>query len=226
MIRFKDISIPKPCTVDYDSLPYDEVKRYCSNCQKKVYDFRDKDEEYFNEILSNYGNVCGVYHEDQLKTIKLKNTKPFYFSIFTNIISAFLFFKTLISSYDSHASDFVKTVIIVSEKDSSGITVNVLKNKRKRPYYYSNADIFINNVEYRSGVNVGNIYLPDSVKPTDKIKVVVKKYRINCDTSIKSKTYVFEFGEADKIVIKINHRYIFNIFRKKRVVRTGRYRHD
>ena len=72
MIRFKDINIPNPCSVDYDSLPYDEVKRFCGSCEKHVYDFRGKDEAYLNEVFRQTGKVCGIYYEDQISKPALK----------------------------------------------------------------------------------------------------------------------------------------------------------
>ena len=70
MIRFKDISIPKPCSVNYDSLPYNEVKRFCGSCEKHVYDFRGKDETYLNKILLHEPDTCGIFYMDELNIYK------------------------------------------------------------------------------------------------------------------------------------------------------------
>jgi hypothetical protein len=224
MIRFKDINIPKPCSVNYDSLPYNEAKRYCELCQKHVYDFRDKDEVYLNEIFKVNGKVCGAYYEDQINTLPI-HRKPFYFQILTRVISTFLFVKTLLASYDSQAS--VKDVITVSEIDSSEVKVDVSKNFKKRSYYYSLADIYINDVEFKSNIRArsGNINLPDNTGESDKIKIIVKKYRVKDDKLVKSRTYLFEFGQKNEIVVKVNHRYFFNIFRKRmRRAVVGKYK--
>ena len=68
MIRFKDIHIPKPCSVDYDALPGNEVKRFCGSCEKHVYDFRGKDEAYLNEVYQQTGKLCGIYDKDKINT--------------------------------------------------------------------------------------------------------------------------------------------------------------
>jgi hypothetical protein len=103
MIRYKDISIPKPCSVDYDLLPGDEVKRFCNSCEKHVYDFRGKNEAYLNEIYQTTGKVCGIYYEDQIQATTLKKQRPFYYSFVTKIISVGLFLKTILSAHDTQA---------------------------------------------------------------------------------------------------------------------------
>jgi hypothetical protein len=104
MIRFKNIHIPKPCSVDYDSLLYDEVKRFCGNCKKHVYDFRGKDEVYFNSIINAYGKVCGVFYQDDIQPITFKIKRKFYYAFAAKLIGAMLFIKTLLSSDHAQAS--------------------------------------------------------------------------------------------------------------------------
>jgi hypothetical protein len=44
-----------------------EQGKFCNNCQKVVYDFSDKTEEYFNLISkNNNGEICGRFREDQI----------------------------------------------------------------------------------------------------------------------------------------------------------------
>jgi hypothetical protein len=66
MIKYNEVHIPKPCHIHYDSLPFDSIKRPCDICVKPVYDFRDKDEAYFNKIWKQHnGDFCGAFKNDQ-----------------------------------------------------------------------------------------------------------------------------------------------------------------
>jgi len=107
MICFKDIQIPKPCSVDYDSLSGNEVNRFCGSCEKHVYDFRGKDEGYLNEVYQITGKVCGIYYEDQIKRKSSKIQRPFYRTLMNQIIGVGLFIKTVISSHEAEAATFI-----------------------------------------------------------------------------------------------------------------------
>jgi len=225
MIRFKDISIPKPCTVDYDTLPYNEVKRFCGSCEKHVYDFRGKDKTYLNEVFQQTGKVCGVYYEDQIQKPSLKIQRPFYYAFATKAISLGLFLKTLLNTHDTSASIIEIPQTTQQVMDSTIVKV-AFKN---RPYNYSDhyeVSLFINNILYKSKINAndGFIFLPDTIQKTDKIKVVVKhtKFkmlmpgRIEVYT-VRHKKYNFTLENSDEILVKINFIKHFSIKRKRKL---------
>lgn len=223
MIRFKDIHIPKPCSVDYDNLPGNEVKRFCSSCEKHVYDFRGKDEAFLNEVFQNTGKVCGIYYEDQIQRSSLKIQRPFYYAFITKIIGVGLFLKTLFNTYDTSAT--IPIVHQIQEAvDSTGINVE-FKNRPYNDCQYA-LSIYINDTLYKSKVNANNgfLYLPDSIQSIDKIKVIVKRTKVHMLMSNKIKVYTvrhkkynFTLKNYEEIKVKISFKKHFTIKRKKRL---------
>jgi len=222
MIRFKDISIPKPCSVDYDSLPYDEVKRFCGSCEKHVYDFRGKDEAYLNGVFQQTGKACGVYYEDQIQKPSLKTQRPFYYAFVTKAISLGLFLKTLLNTHDTSAS-----IIEIPQTTQQAMDSTIVKVAFKnRPYNYSDhyvVSLFINNILYKSKINAndGFIFLPDTIQTTDKIKVVVKHTKFKSGRievySVRNKKYNFTLENSDDILVEINFNKHFSIKRRRRL---------
>ena len=223
MIRFKDIQIPKPCSVDYDSLPGNEVKRFCDSCEKHVYDFRGKDEAYFNSIIKSHGKVCGIFHEDDIQATTLKIKRSFYHAFAAKMIGVLLFLKTLLSSYHAQASSIKTHTITQQSTDSTGVKVEI-KN-RSTQYQAYLLDIFINNKLYESGANLddgtGFIWLPDSLKENDRIRVVVKEY-YEYRYKIHYKEYNFNYNEYEKITIKIKFHKKLEIHLSKKLKRKRR----
>lgn len=226
MIRFKDISIPKPCSVEYDSLPGDEVKRFCGSCEKHVYDFRGKDEAYFNSIIDTHGKVCGFFYADEIQTTS-KNKYSFYHAIFAKTIGAMLFIKTLLSSDYTQASN-IQTYTTQQATDSTGIKIKI---KNKYNYYTSySIDIFINNVLYKSGYNLGTdsdyIWLPDSLNKNDKIKVFIHHSKRKSGGYIfktKKRAYIFPYKDSNKIVITITSKRKAILIKKRKRRQYGGY---
>jgi hypothetical protein len=236
MIRFKDISIPKPCSVDYDALPGDEVKRFCGSCDKHVYDFRGKDEGYLNDVFLTTGKVCGVFHEDQIQKPSLKVQRPFYYGLATKLVSVALFLKTILSSYHTEASIQHIHQATQESMDSTKIKTIYKGQDYKKTSYYIEIEVYVNE-EFRDSFtlkNSNNIYLPDSIKPEDKIKLIVTTTRYNISTSNRKqnpakhkpnkgyykterrKEYRFNFSKSNEIIVKINYNKMTHVFLRKR----------
>jgi CarboxypepD_reg-like domain len=63
------ISIPTPCTEDWNAMTPDKNGKFCASCQKTVVDFsRMTDAEIFNYFDNFKGNTCGRFSEKQLIT--------------------------------------------------------------------------------------------------------------------------------------------------------------
>lgn len=227
MIRFKDISIPSPCSVDYDSLPGDQVKRFCDSCRKHVYDFRGKDEAYFNSIINTHGKVCGVFYEDEIKETTTPIRSSFYQSFAAKIIGAGIFIRTLFASDPARSSPPQKHAVTQQVNDSTGIKVEH-KNKDKRNRRSYSIEIFINNVFYKSGDRLdeetGFIWLPDTLKPNDQVRIIInefKRYERTRKNHIKE--YNFLFNEAEEITVKIKYHNKLIHFPKRRRRHTAGY---
>ena len=221
MIRFKDISIPKPCSVDYDALPGDDVKRYCNSCKKQVYDFRGKDETYLNDVFQNTGKVCGIYYEDQIQKPSLKIQRPFYYALVAKFIGVGLFLKTNLSTQHAAASTDYNTPSNQHQQIDSSAAIKVhFKNRPKVRNSYS-ISIFINDALYKNKVSVydGYLYMPDTTSASDSIKVIVYERKasryLRISYAIKPQEYLFKFQDADKIIVKINYKFHFTLIKRR-----------
>ncbi len=72
------ISIPKPCSEDWDKMTSQEKGRFCAVCSKTVVDFTEKTPAEIVAILQNpSGKMCGRFRPDQLRSYPLPETVPF-----------------------------------------------------------------------------------------------------------------------------------------------------
>ena len=64
------ISIPEPCSEDWDAMTPDAQGRFCGVCQKSVVDFTGKTPDEIARILSERlgQKVCGRFRKEQLTT--------------------------------------------------------------------------------------------------------------------------------------------------------------
>lgn len=63
------IQLAFPCTQRWEDMTVCDKGRFCSGCQKTVFDFTDKTQDFFNHILrQNNEQVCGRFSLNQLKT--------------------------------------------------------------------------------------------------------------------------------------------------------------
>jgi hypothetical protein len=209
MIRFKDISIPKPCSVDYDALPGDEVKRFCGSCDKHIYDFRGKDETYFNTIFKIHGKVCGVFLSNQINYSKKGSTHPYIKSLFTKLFSILLFLKTT-TSFSAETS-IKKQTISASQLNFKNDSIPIkatIKSKSGDTYPYK-VLIYVDKILYTSNPIIidGYIYLPDTIQNEQNIKVkVFKRASIRRKMRIKPKTYHFKLKNVEHVEIIINYK--------------------
>ena len=234
MIRFKDIQIPKPCSVDYDALPGDEVKRFCDSCEKHVYDFRGKNETYLNEVYQRTGMVCGIYYEDQIQRPSLKLQRPYYYSFITKVLSFGFFIKTFLTSHEAEAVKPVPYQITQISYDSIGVkTIYKRKNNEVlindiNIFCYVNDTLFkLYNLSYNE-----MLYLPSSFHPDDKIRLTVSTTRRNIVKhqrrkhkpslySTRTKVYNFIFKDIDRVTLRINFNKKIILSRKNRTAITG-----
>lgn len=214
MIRFKDIHIPKPCSVDYNSLPGNEVTRFCASCKKQVYDFRGKDETYFNSIINTHGKVCGVFYKDEINNYSKITLKKYPKRILVKIISILFFIKSFLTIQNTKASspEPTETVQFATNTDSTAIKTTY-KGRPARTRVTIN--IYINNTFYKEVTffHQQYIYLPDSIKPNDKIKIMVVKNDL-----YKSKTYTFKYSHANDITIAIVGKKPIRFFKRRHVI--------
>jgi hypothetical protein len=211
MIKYNQLHIPNPCYIDYESLPYDAVKRPCDVCVKPVYDFRGKDEAYFTKIWNKHnGDLCGAFTHDQFQKNHI-NTYPFF--SFKNIKSKVMTLLFGLWSITSKAQNDSTQVInkveynpIDSLKESGPRKMLMTEDcKTCRDEVYIN--ILINKIPYKE-LHVKDstiIYFPSTIKATDIITIekrIVKRPQGWINRVYKLRKVEFQFGDRDVVEIK------------------------
>src|SRR6478752_4405292 len=100
MIKYTALRIPEPChQFDYDAQPSRTDHKSCHLCHKKVYDFRVKDEAYFNELWKEHkGDLCGVFYKEQVGNNESGGFSSFFLKRFkSSFLSMFFGVWTFVS---------------------------------------------------------------------------------------------------------------------------------
>jgi len=69
MSNIQSINIPKPCHQSWQQMMPAESGRHCAQCCKTVTDFTTMTNSQVIAYLSNAGNVCGRFNEQQLNNL-------------------------------------------------------------------------------------------------------------------------------------------------------------
>lgn len=77
--KINNANLSFSCTQDWNSMEPVAGGRFCSTCQKKVYDLTDKNVAYFVRILEeNDHKICGRFTNDQLIAPERKASRPYW----------------------------------------------------------------------------------------------------------------------------------------------------
>jgi hypothetical protein len=132
----------------------------------------------------------------------------------------FLFFIILNShSYGKEDVSQITSDNFKQELDTTGINITYYKKDLRRRHHH-NINIFINKVLYKSDIypENGYIYIPDTLKQNDKIKITDKLSGSGqrwTNQIVKRKSYTFNYSESDEVYIEIKYKKGFNLFRRK-----------
>ena len=115
------ISIPKPCSENWEKMEQREKGRFCSSCQKEVIDFSSLGDKELYQYFANAKTIpCGRFHRSQLNTaIVPKEMKSNSWNQIYKKVAAVLAFLSLKPS-SSVAQGSPQTVIqpIVGKQNS------------------------------------------------------------------------------------------------------------
>jgi predicted N-acetyltransferase YhbS len=66
-----NVTIKFNCQQDWDVMTDCKNGKFCTGCNKTVFDFTDKKQDYFDTILSeNKGKVCGKFTFSQMSAVQ------------------------------------------------------------------------------------------------------------------------------------------------------------
>ncbi len=72
------LEIPNSCNQDWNKMSTLEQNRFCSKCQKEIFDFTSSSNSDILKILGKNDKVCGRLYQSQLNQNLLKDKKHFY----------------------------------------------------------------------------------------------------------------------------------------------------
>lgn len=86
-----NISIPQPCHENWEGMSPVEKGKFCSSCQKKVFDFTKASDKEIIDILQNEDATCGRFTLSQLnRNLYTNQQKSSYWLIASATILGFL----------------------------------------------------------------------------------------------------------------------------------------
>jgi hypothetical protein len=62
------ITIPEPCSEDWNTMSPTQKGAFCKNCAKEVIDFTKTTKKEFSRKIANGNNICGRFRPEQLNT--------------------------------------------------------------------------------------------------------------------------------------------------------------
>jgi hypothetical protein len=106
MINGIKITIPEPCSQNWQNLTIVEKGRFCASCEKVVIDFRKMSNNELLDYFKNHqGNVCGNFNPIQTDRLilPLENASKTsrFAKFFASILGIFLSFNAKSQSVDS-----------------------------------------------------------------------------------------------------------------------------
>ncbi|HEX9979037.1 MAG TPA: carboxypeptidase-like regulatory domain-containing protein [Flavobacterium sp.] len=75
------ITIPKPCSANWNEMTPVEKGRFCDSCSKKVFDFTSSSDEEIIKQLTTDKKICGRFNDNQLdRPLSVNTRKSFWLS--------------------------------------------------------------------------------------------------------------------------------------------------
>ena len=108
MTKKLHITIPKPCHENWEAMTSVEKGKFCSSCQKKVFDLTKASDKEIIEILQNNNTACGRFNSSQLnRNLYTNQQKSSYWLVTSAAILGFLGLGNQ-SSYAQVKNDTIK----------------------------------------------------------------------------------------------------------------------
>jgi hypothetical protein len=137
----KPIKILKPCPVNDQELPKVSAdQKYCSSCNKNIYDFTSKTEQEVTHILQTKKNVCGEFNFAQ--PLNYKETL-YHRKLAKFALTLLLVFGTGLYSY-SHDTELAISSIKAELISSQPINLTTVVGQVLKTHGYETIKVFYN----------------------------------------------------------------------------------
>lgn len=91
MVNKINISIPKPCTENWNQMTVSEKGKFCAFCQKNVIDFTGLSDREILKYYNQNTKICGRFKESQLnRNLLIPKEKNTFWMLFAASILSFL----------------------------------------------------------------------------------------------------------------------------------------
>jgi hypothetical protein len=137
------LTIPKPCHQDFDTMPRTSQGMHCGLCERDIIDFTSMSDDDFRIFLldTNFKLTCGVFRNDQLdKPIFIEKPTPVFSFTFLRKIAAAVFLLPL-SLQQVFAQKKHSTYQVVNEKSYVPIVVEGKVVYQATNFPMSNIDV-------------------------------------------------------------------------------------
>src|ERR1700741_655377 len=119
------VTIPEPCSEDWNKMQPDEKGRFCGSCNKSVYDFTAKTDSEIHEIITSNKDkhICGHFRKSQID-------RPLNISIPIHLlpkgisqprafaIALFFVFGTMLFSCTNEKGQVVNKIEVVDQENN------------------------------------------------------------------------------------------------------------
>lgn len=128
MTKKLHISIPQPCHENWEAMTPVEKGKFCSTCQKKVFDFTKVSDKEIIEILNSENVTCGRFTTAQLnRNLYTNQQKSSFWLVVSVAILGFLGLGNKIS-YAQVKNDSVKVETKNNLRTKDTINSNLTRN--------------------------------------------------------------------------------------------------
>lgn len=119
------ITIPKPCHENWEAMTLVEKGKFCSTCQKKVFDLTKASDKEIIEVLQNNNTACGRFTSSQLnRNLYTNQQKSSYWLLACAALFGFIGLGNH-SSYAQVKNDTIKVDTRVNTKFKDSINPNL-----------------------------------------------------------------------------------------------------
>ncbi|MFD2603634.1 carboxypeptidase-like regulatory domain-containing protein [Flavobacterium suzhouense] len=189
------ISIPTPCHENWDAMTPADNDRFCTSCQKTVFDFTNSSDREIASVLKNTNNACGRFRATQLdRDLVVPKEKSTIWMAASAAVVSFL----TIGNHTISAQTPVNTEQHVSETD----------------------DIKVGKVAAPQTITITGVVLDENKKPFGGVNILIEGTTTGVQTDLEGHYTIYsKFGDRltfsyigyNPITINVTNSKIINV---------------